>query len=34
MNNDLITNEFTQLIRKYIEIDDQLREGSNCFFKY
>lgn len=33
MNNDLITNEFTELIRKYINIDDQLREGRDMMKK-
>lgn len=30
---DLVTNEFTQLIRKYIEIDDQLRQGREMMKK-
>ena len=33
MSNDLITNEFTDLIRKYIEIDDQLRQGRDMMKK-
>ncbi len=32
-NRDLITNEFTELIRKYIEIDDQLRDGREMMKK-
>lgn len=31
--SDLITNEFTELIRKYIEIDDQLRQGRDMMKK-
>ena len=27
MSNGIVTNEFTDLIRKYITIDDQLRQG-------
>ncbi len=30
---DLVTNEFTELIRKYIDIDDQLREGRDMMKK-
>lgn len=33
MSNNLITNEFTELIRKYIQIDDQLREGRDMMKK-
>lgn len=33
MSNDLITNEFTELIRKYVEIDDQIREGRDMMKK-
>ena len=30
---DLVTNEFTDLIRKYIQIDDQLRQGRDMMKK-
>lgn len=33
MSRDLITAEFTELLRKYIDIDDQLREGRDMMKK-
>ncbi len=33
MSDNLITNEFTDLLRKYIEIDDQLRQGRDMMKK-
>jgi septum formation topological specificity factor MinE len=31
--SNLVTNEFTELIRKYVEIDDQLRQGREMMKK-
>ena len=33
MSNEIVTNEFTDLIRKYITIDDQLRQGREMMSK-